>query len=418
MPLPAYFNHQQQQERLKLLGELFPDRLAAGSALFSSEPGNNNGQPQTDYFASLPFLPSRSQIEEQQRQQRLQTRQRATSSAGSSVPGTRAPGSSHSFQGLSQPPPTSNLDTFYQGQEDDQASVADTLSEWGLDHLFQSSAAAGPDGRSSRARTTSGTSSLAASLALYKQKSSTSGGLPSDHEAASAGIWPEGEGHEDEEADDDDNDDAASVQVQAVNFDGRDTGRPRVRKISTTSQLTMQSSTGFSRPVTPVSAPPSRPASALSRFDPGPTTFESAQEYAERKDSARMRPRLYIEGDHRPKTLVMPEPLATAEDQEREQEREEEQRRLVQSEQQTGDVCSIPSLRSSDDEEDDHAGSDEEGGEGGSAQEAKTKQIDSENLEELAVSRIPAGKLYGRSLMDEMVQRQANLKNKSRCGDC
>lgn len=339
-----------QIDHYKVLSELLPDRLEGGSAIFTTleEYQQAHSQPKIDYFASLP-LPSRSED---------------VPRAPSTVPDPAL-----SFNGFSRP--ASQPDAFYQGEADlDQGSVADTLSEWGLDHLFH-----GEEGKNS----------LAASLANY-QRSGTPSSLP-----------PSGPSDHDQQIEDD----GSSVQFQAVNFDGRGAGQPRARKISTTSVLTSQSSTGFSRPATPASLPSSRSGSALSRFDPGPSSREHPEEYAARREAFKMRP-YFLNGDHRPKMLVMPEPLASMEYQERAQDMELEEA----AHENLGEVCSIPSLRSSE-ESVRH-----EEGQGDMAEDhAKEEEPD---LEELAVSRIPAGKLYGRSLMDELETRRANMKNKSR----
>lgn len=293
-------------------------------------------------------------------------------------------------------------------QRSDDASMADTLSEWGLDNLFNDNHAAAP-GQSkwhSRTRTKSGASSLAASVALYRGPQAPISTTPDfDPPSDEQDLGDAG-------TDDWQSDGEQASHMEPVKFDDS-APRPRPRKVSAAASIATQSSTGFSRAATPADDHfPSRPPSALSksRFDPGRTAshFSSMSDYQARQELLALRPR-FTKSLH-PNGLVMPLPLATAEDMERARlaEMQRERDKLIE---QQGDLCSIPSLRSSDDEVSDDDGEDEE--QAGKEKQEKEKDEVAE-LEELAVSRKPAGKLFGRSLMDDLADRQAKQKAKIR----
>lgn len=381
MPLPAYFQDQHNREKLltryKTLQAISPELFEHGSGVASSllaqlDGGNSHSSnPEPDYFSALD----------------LPQRERKYSDATSLVvpghrPASRLSVSTGAF------PLDSNVSFYgFKTEDDDAASTADTLSEWGLEHLFETSSA----GKShARQRSTSTTHSLAHSLALYQPRSTTPlDPVPSDE----PGDWEED-----------------APQVQAVNFEGRTNGQPRVRRASNASVLTTQtvnSSTGFSRPSTPQL--PSRPGSALSRFDPGRTFGDHSVDldYLARQQAVDARPRWYDQ-HHRPDVLIMPEPLATPQDWEREAEVEQNLDVEEQEEEpeQHAEVCSIPSLRSS--------GDSTRSSQKDSHQSVEQEKQQKEELEELAINKVPAGKLFGHSLMDELERRQAQNKSRAR----
>lgn len=259
--------------------------------------------------------------------------------------------------------------------DDDEGSIGETLSEWGLDQLI-------PDNQQRQRKASQGSiGSLAQSLALYQNKPSS----------------PPPKAHPEELLNPYDDWEQGETYSAAVNFEPASTmtrGRPRA-----SSSASMHSY--HSRPVTPsTSAIPSRPGSALSRFDPGPTAWESTEDHTARIEAQQDRPRFA----RVPQALVMPQPLAPL--------GHEVVWRPPSSATDYDQLPIVdgPSLPYLGDSENDSSFEEE--------QEAKElmqqDEQQQEELQQLAVSVRPAGKLFGRSLMDELEMRKVHQKAKSR----